>query len=78
VDWLNLFALAVNEENAADGAVVTAPTNGRQESSRRPALLRPFRFPEPTTTAWSNLGLACDPDSAVGTTGWKRSSSTPN
>jgi L-serine dehydratase len=28
VDWLNLFALAVNEENAAGGRVVTAPTNG--------------------------------------------------
>ncbi len=28
IDWLNLFALAVNEENAAGGRVVTAPTNG--------------------------------------------------
>jgi len=28
MDWLNLFALAVNEENAAGGRVVTAPTNG--------------------------------------------------
>ncbi|WP_406663173.1 L-serine ammonia-lyase [Gallaecimonas sp. GXIMD1310] len=28
VDWVNLFALAVNEENAAGGRVVTAPTNG--------------------------------------------------
>ena len=27
-DWVNLFALAVNEENAAGGRVVTAPTNG--------------------------------------------------
>ena len=27
-DWLSLFALAVNEENAAGGRVVTAPTNG--------------------------------------------------
>lgn len=27
-DWLNLFAMAVNEENAAGGRVVTAPTNG--------------------------------------------------
>jgi L-serine dehydratase len=26
--WVNLFALAVNEENAAGGRVVTAPTNG--------------------------------------------------
>jgi len=28
MDWVNLFALAVNEENAAGGTVVTAPTNG--------------------------------------------------
>lgn len=28
IDWLNLFAIAVNEENAAGGRVVTAPTNG--------------------------------------------------
>ena len=27
-DWLSLFAMAVNEENAAGGRVVTAPTNG--------------------------------------------------
>ncbi|MES2121918.1 MAG: L-serine ammonia-lyase [Chlamydiota bacterium] len=27
-DWVSLFALAVNEENAAGGKVVTAPTNG--------------------------------------------------
>jgi len=28
MDWVNLFALAVNEENASGGRVVTAPTNG--------------------------------------------------
>ncbi len=28
LDWVNLWALAVNEENAAGGKVVTAPTNG--------------------------------------------------
>jgi L-serine dehydratase len=28
MDWVSLFALAVNEENAAGGRVVTAPTNG--------------------------------------------------
>ncbi|WP_271270979.1 L-serine ammonia-lyase [Aliamphritea hakodatensis] len=28
MDWVNLFAIAVNEENAAGGRVVTAPTNG--------------------------------------------------
>ncbi|MDI3329286.1 MAG: L-serine ammonia-lyase [Micrococcus sp.] len=28
MEWVNLFALAVNEENASGGRVVTAPTNG--------------------------------------------------
>jgi L-serine dehydratase len=28
LDWINLYALAVNEQNAAGGRVVTAPTNG--------------------------------------------------
>ncbi|MGR6981532.1 L-serine ammonia-lyase [Testudinibacter sp. P27/CKL/0425] len=28
IDWVNMFALAINEENAAGGRVVTAPTNG--------------------------------------------------
>jgi L-serine dehydratase len=28
LDWVNLYAMAVNEENAAGGRVVTAPTNG--------------------------------------------------
>jgi L-serine dehydratase len=37
MDWVNLFALAVNEENAAGGRVVTAPTNGA--SGILPAVL---------------------------------------
>lgn len=28
IDWVNVYAMAVNEENAAGGRVVTAPTNG--------------------------------------------------
>ena len=28
MDWVNIFAIAVNEENAAGGRVVTSPTNG--------------------------------------------------
>lgn len=28
IDWINMYAFAVNEENAAGGRVVTAPTNG--------------------------------------------------
>src|SRR5690606_21607999 len=37
LDWVNLFALAVNEENAAGGRVGTAPTNGAAGIS--PAVL---------------------------------------
>jgi len=38
LDWVNLWALAVNEENAAGGRVVTAPTNGA--AGILPAVLR--------------------------------------
>ena len=37
-DWLSLYAMAVNEENAAGGRVVTAPTNGA--AGVVPAVLR--------------------------------------
>jgi len=37
-DWLNVFAMAVNEENAAGGQVVTAPTNGA--AGILPAIIR--------------------------------------
>ncbi|MCF8474631.1 MAG: L-serine ammonia-lyase [Emcibacter sp.] len=40
LDWINLWALAVNEENAAGGQVVTAPTNGA--AGIIPAVLRYF------------------------------------
>jgi len=44
IDWLNLWALAVNEENAAGGRVVTAPTNGgRGHHSVGAPLLHAFR-----------------------------------
>jgi len=38
MDWVNLYALAVNEENASGGRVVTAPTNGA--AGIIPAVLR--------------------------------------
>lgn len=38
LDWVNLYAMAVNEENAAGGRVVTAPTNGA--AGVIPAVLR--------------------------------------
>lgn len=40
LDWVNLYAIAVNEENAAGGRVVTAPTNGA--AGVIPAVLRYF------------------------------------
>jgi len=40
LDWVNLYALAVNEENAAGGRVVTAPTNGA--AGIIPAVLKYF------------------------------------
>lgn len=41
MDWVNLFALAVNEENAAGGRIVTAPTNGA--AGIIPAVLHYYR-----------------------------------
>ncbi|SFG35965.1 L-serine dehydratase [Novosphingobium sp. CF614] len=40
-EWVSLFALAVNEENAAGGRVVTAPTNGA--AGVVPAVIRYYR-----------------------------------
>jgi len=45
VDWVNAFALAVNEENAAGGRVVTAPTNGA--AGIVPAVIAYYRRFEP-------------------------------
>jgi L-serine dehydratase len=41
IDWVNLWALAVNEENAAGSRVVTAPTNGA--AGIVPAVLRYYQ-----------------------------------
>lgn len=49
IDWVNLFALAVSEENAAGGRVVTAPTNGA--CGIIPAVLAYYdRFIQPLTS----------------------------
>jgi L-serine dehydratase len=45
IEWVNAFALAVNEENAAGGRVVTAPTNGA--AGIVPAVLAYYRKFEP-------------------------------
>uniref|UniRef100_UPI0033403CDA L-serine ammonia-lyase n=1 Tax=Castellaniella defragrans TaxID=75697 RepID=UPI0033403CDA len=52
MDWVNLFAMAVNEENAASGRVVTAPTNGA--SGLLPSVLRYYRTFIP---GWSEDGV---------------------
>lgn len=41
MDWINLWAMAVNEENAAGGRVVTAPTNGA--AGIIPAVIRYYQ-----------------------------------
>ena len=40
-DWLSVYAMAVNEENAAGGRVVTSPTNGA--AGVVPAVIRYYR-----------------------------------
>ena len=41
IDWVSVYAIAVNEENAAGGRVVTAPTNGA--AGTIPAVIRYYR-----------------------------------
>lgn len=48
MDWVNLYAMAVNEENAAGGRVVTAPTNGA--AGIIPAVLHYYRYHCPDAT----------------------------
>jgi L-serine dehydratase len=48
MEWVNLFALAVNEENAAGGRMVTAPTNGA--AGIIPAVLHYFMKFNPDAT----------------------------
>jgi L-serine dehydratase len=50
MDWVTLYAMAVNEENAAGGRVVTAPTNGA--AGVIPAIALYYtRFVDPTASA---------------------------
>ncbi len=48
LDWVNMFALAVSEENAAGGRVVTAPTNGA--AGIIPAVLHYYHHFVPSAT----------------------------
>ncbi len=55
LDWVNLYALAVNEENAAGGRVVTAPTNGA--AGIIPAVLHYYdRFCAGASERWPPVG----------------------
>jgi L-serine dehydratase len=54
MDWVDLFALAVNEENAAGGRIVTAPTNGA--AGVLPAVMHYYRRFVPGA---SDDGLVC-------------------
>ncbi|BAS13844.1 L-serine dehydratase [Arthrobacter sp. Hiyo8] len=53
MEWVNLFALAVNEENAAGGRIVTAPPTVRRALFRRYCTITRNSCRAPTTTAWS-------------------------
>ena len=71
LDWVNLYALAVNEENAAGGRVVTAPTNGA--AGVIPAVLKYYqRFcPQVTEEGTRNFLLTA---AAIGSIYKKRAS----
>lgn len=72
LDWINLYALAVNEENAAGGRVVTAPTNGA--AGIVPAVLKyhmtfhPDAQPEDVPRfllAASAIGMLCKTNASI-------------
>jgi L-serine dehydratase len=68
MDWVNAFALAVNEENAAGGRVVTAPTNGA--AGIVPAVIAYYRRFEPGASDEGILVTArrpCDRHAAAAT-----------
>ena len=53
LDWVNLYAIAVNEENAAGGRVVTAPTNGAAGIIPQYANIESTRTPTKTASSRS-------------------------
>jgi L-serine dehydratase len=72
MDWVNLYALATNEENAAGGRIVTAPTNGA--AGIIPAVLHYYtRFAphaEPETIARflltaAAIGVLCKENASI-------------
>ncbi|WNW14014.1 L-serine ammonia-lyase [Pseudomonas sp. DTU_2021_1001937_2_SI_NGA_ILE_001] len=72
MEWVNLFALAVNEENAAGGRMVTAPTNGA--AGIVPAVLHYFMKFNPAANdddvvrfflAASAVGILCKKNASI-------------
>ncbi|MDO8696366.1 MAG: L-serine ammonia-lyase, partial [Pseudomonas sp.] len=72
MEWVNLFALAVNEENAAGGRMVTAPTNGA--AGIIPAVLHYFVKFSPSVTeeqvvdyflAAAAVGILCKKNASI-------------
>jgi L-serine dehydratase len=72
MEWVNLFALAVNEENAAGGRMVTAPTNGA--AGIIPAVLHYFmKFSEEVSEenvvdyflAAAAIGILCKKNASI-------------
>ena len=63
LDWVNVFALAVNEENAAGGRVVTAPTNGA--AGIVPAVLHYYGASSRARTTTASCA-SCSPPAAIG------------
>lgn len=72
MDWINLYALAVNEENAAGGRMVTAPTNGA--AGIVPAVLMYYMTFEPNARdedvvdfllAASAVGALCKKNASI-------------
>ncbi|WP_027858021.1 L-serine ammonia-lyase [Marinobacterium jannaschii] len=72
MDWVNLYALAVNEENAAGGRMVTAPTNGA--AGIVPAVLMYYmRFKEDANEeevvefmlAAASVGILCKKNASI-------------
>jgi len=72
MDWVNVYALAVNEENAAGGRMVTAPTNGA--AGIIPAVLFYYMKFEPTASekhvvdfllAAGAVGILCKKNASI-------------
>jgi L-serine dehydratase len=63
-DWLNVYAMATNEENANGGRVVTAPTNGA--SGLIPALIKHYCGGEKDISSQSKIGTFLLTAGAIG------------